>query len=761
MASIRFLSMTLALSLLACLPISCSRNPNIRKQKYYASGLRYFQKAKYREAAIEFQNALQIDPRYRDAHYQLARCYLRSGVWNRAYTELMRAIEAGPHNWKARMQLADLLLAAGQDKEALEEAQQVLSECPDNPDARALLANAHAMLGNPQESLKDIQRAIQLAPDRSDFYVSRAEIQARAKHFSAAEESFKRAIDLDSKSAGPYLALGAFYARRSRFFEAEEQCWRAMELEPQNPGPWAALARAFLAEGQKSRAEQVLKDAKLVLRRDSEGCRMLGDFYLYTGQLDRAAAEYASLCKEHPEDLQVKGTYVRLLVLRDRLDEAAKLNDDILKQDADNAVALNCRGVISIRQGHPDYAIQSLQAGLEADPSNAYGHYNLGVAYNQLGRYDQAEREWQEAVRLRPGFIEAQQTLAIVAQRKGDVGLLAKCAEGIIAAQPSFPLGYIYRAMVKFFRTDDEGAEADLKKAIELAPQNPLGYTRMGDLRASQRKYKEAAGFYVDALQRAPDAVEALAGLVRIHLSEKQTDKAIACVKEQISRSPSNGIFYLLLGDLLAGKGDLASAEGALQKAVALNKNNPVAYRLLAWVQAAAAATDRAVANSRRTIHEDPSDARSFVLLASLEQAQGNWQRAQALYGKALEIDPNSPIAANNLAYLMLEHGGSADVALHLAQVARRRLPHSPNTADTLALAFCEKGMYQAAVDLLQETLRKAPKNATYHYHLALAYQKMKDPARAKEHFEQALKLGPKHIHGNDIRKALTGRPKG
>jgi hypothetical protein len=51
------LACLLALSFLC----SCSRDPNVRKQKYLESGDRYYDKGKVREAAIQYSNALQID----------------------------------------------------------------------------------------------------------------------------------------------------------------------------------------------------------------------------------------------------------------------------------------------------------------------------------------------------------------------------------------------------------------------------------------------------------------------------------------------------------------------------------------------------------------------------------------------------------------------------------------------------------------------------------------------------------------------------
>ena len=63
---------------------------------------------------------------------------------------------------------------------------------------------------------------------------------------------------------------------------------------------------------------------------------------------------------------------------------------------------------------------------------------------------------------------------------------------------------------------------------------------------------------------------------------------------------------------------------------------------------------------------------RAYVLLGSLEDARGNRPQAQKWYEKALQLQPDQALAANNLAFLMLETGQNVNVALTLAQTARR-----------------------------------------------------------------------------------------
>ena len=102
----------LACSFAATLFTGCSRDPNVRKQKYFESGERYFARSKYREAAIQFSNAVQVDPRFAQAHYQLAETYLKLRDFNRAYQELSRAVELAPDNYPAHVDLANLLISA-------------------------------------------------------------------------------------------------------------------------------------------------------------------------------------------------------------------------------------------------------------------------------------------------------------------------------------------------------------------------------------------------------------------------------------------------------------------------------------------------------------------------------------------------------------------------------------------------------------------------------------------------------------------------
>jgi cytochrome c-type biogenesis protein CcmH/NrfG len=162
------------------------------------------------------------------------------------------------------------------------------------------------------------------------------------------------------------------------------------------------------------------------------------------------------------------------------------------------------------------------------------------------------------------------------------------------------------------------------------------------------------------------------------YVAQKRVDQSISAANAQIAKSPNNSGFYDLLGTaFFYNKKDLAGAAAAFQKATELDKNNSDAQFKLVQVQAAKGSTDAAIATCRQALTNNPNEPGFYILLGDLYQAKRDWNSATEAYQKALAISPENPLASNDLASVMLQSGGNLDVALSLAQTARRGMPQS------------------------------------------------------------------------------------
>src|SRR3981081_476267 len=112
----------------------CPRDPNVRKQKYLERGQRYFDKGQYREAEIQFENAIQVDSRFADAHYKLPLAAMNLQQWPTAYQELLTTVQLQPDQYAAHLDMANLLIMGRQFNDAKEHLDLLVQKQPDNPD---------------------------------------------------------------------------------------------------------------------------------------------------------------------------------------------------------------------------------------------------------------------------------------------------------------------------------------------------------------------------------------------------------------------------------------------------------------------------------------------------------------------------------------------------------------------------------------------------------------------------------------------------
>ena len=95
-------------ALLGCLSVgllACSRDPEATKQKHLSRGQKYLSEQKVDEAIIEFKSALQVDPKFAEAHNQLGRAYQQKSWAFDARWEFQKAIEVKPDLVEAHVNL--------------------------------------------------------------------------------------------------------------------------------------------------------------------------------------------------------------------------------------------------------------------------------------------------------------------------------------------------------------------------------------------------------------------------------------------------------------------------------------------------------------------------------------------------------------------------------------------------------------------------------------------------------------------------------
>ncbi len=356
----------------ALLLSSCAGDPQKAKVKYLASGQKYMKKGQYASAAIEYRNALKLDPRFVDAYYQLAQAELAQRNGSAAYGALEKAIELDPNRLDARLDRGRIYLAArdfegpgGGFKKAEEEANFVISQDPKNVGAYQLLGAALISQQKSEAALAAFSKIVELTPNDSSTYVNMALVEISLHRLPEAEQHLKQAIQLDPKSVQANIDLANFYHLQGKLPEAQQVLQTATQNSPNAIPLYVDWANMLSSAGKGEEADGILAKLRNQLPKLAEAAISIGDYYvqrnnsekaleeyrrglsvsannldiekrieelyLTTNQTDKAAQMDAQLTKQAPKDLLVRVNHARLLMAQDKLQDAVSALQRVTK----------------------------------------------------------------------------------------------------------------------------------------------------------------------------------------------------------------------------------------------------------------------------------------------------------------------------------------------------------------------------------------------------------------------------------------------
>ena len=748
-------TLILALSFVLAASISCSRDPEIAKREYLASGDQLLSQQKIREAIVQYRNALAQDPRFGEARYKLAQAYVQNGDPRRAGREYVRAADLMPKDVQAQVKAGQFLLYSQQFEDARTRAHNALALDRKNIDAQILLANSLAGLKDLDGAIEEIEEAIKLDPLNTLGYAGLGAMKQAANLPAEAEAAFKKAVEVDPRSVPAQLGLANFYWAARKKDDTERALMAAYKLDPNNSQTNRMLALFQIATGKPADAEPYL--AKLAEDANNTDAQItLADYYIASGRSKDAVAvlQRMATVKEmrNAADLRL----AKLEFQEGRRPEAQKRLDELLTREPNNAPGLLLQGQFLLAEGRLDDAIHRFQKAVAANSKSAEVQFALGRAYAAKNDREQATKAFNETLRLNPRAVSAQLELSRLELAGGRVDSSVQLAEQALKNAPGSADARLALVRSLTARRDLRRAESELQVLTKEYPNSTAVQTQAGVLAAMKGDTSGASRSLARALELDQNNLEALSVLISLDFAAKNRAGAVARIDARVARTPNDAAVLLLAARTYARAGDLAKAEQMLRKTVEVDASNFDAYSMLGRLYISQKRLDDALAEFQLLSKRQARPIQAHTVAGVILEAQNKPQEARKHYEQALALDPGMPVAANNLAWMYAETGENLDLALQMAQAATRRLPNNPAIQDTLGWIYYKKGLAALAIAPFQKSIELDPKNPIFHFHLGLAHLKNGDSPKARIALRDALALAPDFAGAAEAKQVLA-----
>jgi tetratricopeptide (TPR) repeat protein len=481
----------------------------------------------------------------------------------------------------------------------------------------------------------------------------------------------------------------------------------------------------------------------------------LADYYRAVNRPNDALQVLAQAESDRRGFAPAKVRRARILYAAGRRTEAAAALDAALERDPANTDGLVLRAQVLRAERNLESALKQAEAAVSSNSSSVPANLVLGRVQRDRGFADEAIKAFNQVLRLSPSHVEARLGLAELHLAAGRTAEALRLAGAVLAEQPSSAPAILIQARALAASGKGDEAERMMTDLVRVRPTDAVAHATLGNLQRQRGNVRAAHNSYTRALSLESGNLDALAGLAALDIRAGRGADAAARIEKAAATSTS-GPLILLAARTYAAVGDLPASERYVRRLIETEPANTEAYGLLARIRRAQGRVDEAIAELDRMAPKSPSPAAVHTAVGELLQEQKRIDEAKKRYELALSIEPGRAAAANNLAWLIAEHGGNLDNALQLAQTARARMPDSADVADTLGWIYYKKQMYPQAVTTLKESVERAPAVPTFKYHLGLAYAKNGEARLARTTLEAALEADPSSTLAAEARQTLT-----
>jgi Flp pilus assembly protein TadD len=616
-------------------------------------------------AVLDVERALQLAPTNQDAIALRARLYENAGDSQRAVALLSDAVRRLPNSVDVRELAASVFSEAGAPGKTEEQLRALVTMRPEELRYRTELARFYVRDHRLDDAQHVLEGAVQALPGSDAAKMILVDFLASERTPADAERTLRAFVTAAPGNLDLRLGLGDLLERRGAWPEAAD-VYKEMVRQAGN-GPEGLTARDRLAgiavrQGREDEARKLIAEVLGQSPRDNGALELRAALALSHGDPTAAIADLRAVLRDQPRAVNLQMLLARAYLANDdptMAEQALRAAMDL--QPADPKIRIQLAQLL-VTTNRAEQAVALLEPAVRAAPTDAATREELIRAYLAKRDLAAARTAAEDLKTLRPNDASGPYLAGLVAQTDGRFEDAQRDYQQALALQPTALDVVSALARLQFAHGRQAEAIALVKKAAAADPKNALPLNLLGELYLAQHDIPLASSTLSEATALAPTWSTGWRNLALAKVAAKDVPGAIAAYQTAIKSSPAEVRLIMELGLLCEQQGRIDDAIGYYEKWHDRNPRVQVAANNLAMLLVTYR-TDQASLDRARSLTAGfaaSQDARLLDTYGWVRFKRAEYADAMPALQRAVAQAPNSQELRYHLGMVELRLGQTA-----------------------------------------------------------------------------------------------------
>ncbi len=394
-----------------------------------------------------------------------------------------------------------------------------------------------------------------------------------------------------------------------------------------------------------------------------------GNALFYAGDFLGSKKILAGYFVKHPDDVHGLVNLANCKLRLGELKEVEEICEAGLKRHLSPAPLLNCIGQAAFLFGNADKAWIYFDKAYADAPDSVDALFNRGNMAYQLGRREEALRDFAQCLRKDENYESALLNSAVIQLEMGEW----------------------------------EKGKTCVHQALKLDGQSVEAHHLLGRLHLDAGEFRSARDSFKNALKRDPNHISTLLALAKLHIQEAEEDEASAVLKRVLTKKNLGTEERRATLTLLLELGQYATCIRSITNITESEQGEDL-KKILVFSLWKSGRIKEAISNLEKLLQNQGEDSGTLILLGQMLAQSGAEGLAEARYSRALELEPESQAAACELARIKLARG-EGEKAIEILQAILKANPQDPDCQYNLACCYAKNQNFDDCLYNLKQAL--------------------------------------------------------